>query len=53
MPSPVVTVLLDEPRVFVSYGSASLMCRADGEDFDLDAPGADESNGLCGAGVPG
>ncbi|GAA2631426.1 hypothetical protein [Paractinoplanes durhamensis] len=48
-----VTVLFDEPRVFLSYGSASLMCGDDLDDVDLDAPWADESNGLCGAGVPG
>lgn len=49
----VVTVLLDEPRVFVSYGSASLVCGEDTYEFDHDAAWADESNGLCGAGVPG
>ncbi|HWS38164.1 MAG TPA: hypothetical protein VN408_36190 [Actinoplanes sp.] len=48
-----VTVLLDEPRVFLSYGSACLVCGADPGEFDLEAPWADESNGLCGAGVPG
>ena len=48
-----VTVLLDEPRVFLSYGSASLVCGNDVDEFDLDAPWADESNGLCGASVPG
>ncbi|GGQ83671.1 hypothetical protein [Couchioplanes azureus] len=49
-----VTVLLDKPRVFLSYGSASLACGDDiGELDDLDAPWADESNGLCGACVPG
>lgn len=48
-----VTVLLDEPRVFVSYGSASLVCGEDTYEFDHDAAWADESNGLCGAGVPG
>ena len=53
VPSSVVTVLLDEPRVFLSYGSASLACGDDVDDFELEAPWADESNGLCGAGVPG
>ena len=33
-----VTVLLDERRVFVSYGSASLVCGDDVDDFELDAP---------------
>ncbi|WP_250038389.1 hypothetical protein [Paractinoplanes maris] len=46
-------VLLDEPRVFLQYGSASLVCGPGTDEFDLDAPWADESNGLCGAGVPG
>lgn len=48
-----VIVLLDEPRVFLSYGSASLVCGVDVDGFKLDAPWADESNGLCGADVPG
>jgi hypothetical protein len=50
----VVKVLLDEPRLFLEYGSASVVSGADdmGE-YDLDAPWADESNGLCGAGVRG
>ena len=48
-----VTVLLDEPRVFLSYGSASLVCGDDIDEIELDAPWADESNGLCGASVPG
>ncbi|MBW6436906.1 hypothetical protein KZ829_24480 [Actinoplanes hulinensis] len=48
-------VLLDEPRVFVTYGSASV---ASGEDpyeveYDIEDAWADESNGLCGAGVEG
>ncbi|GAB1639617.1 hypothetical protein [Krasilnikovia sp. MM14-A1259] len=48
-------VLLDEPRVFVTYGSASV---ASGEDpyeiaYDLEEAFSDESNGLCGAGVEG
>ncbi|MEV6349205.1 hypothetical protein [Actinoplanes sp. NPDC051851] len=47
-----MTILLDEPGVFLSYGSASLAC---GDDIDVepDEPWADESNGLCGASVPG
>ena len=54
VPSSVVTVLLDEPRVFLSYGSAALTSGGDdADDGDVDAPWADESNGLCGAGVPG
>ncbi|MEV6350779.1 hypothetical protein [Actinoplanes sp. NPDC051851] len=40
------TVLLDEPRVFLSYGSASMTCGDDVDDTDLEAPWADESNGL-------
>jgi hypothetical protein len=51
--SAVVRVLLDEPRVFVTYGSASVVSGDDEDGFDLDEPWADESNGLCGAGVPG
>jgi hypothetical protein len=50
-----VKILLDEPRVFVTYGSASVLSAGDIYDieYDIDAPWADESNGLCGAGVPG
>lgn len=48
-----MNVLLDEPRVFLSYGTASLLCGDGVDDFDLEAPWVDESNGLCGAGVPG
>jgi hypothetical protein len=50
----VVKILLDEPRVFVTYGSASVVSGddQDGAGYD-DEPWADESNGLCGAGVPG
>lgn len=40
-----------------SYGSASLVCGDDIDEseseFEFDAPWADESNGLCGACVPG
>ena len=48
-------VLLDEPRVFVTYGSASVFSGegADDAEYDPDAPWADESNGLCGAAVKG
>ena len=50
-----VKVLLDEPRVFVTYGSASVVPRDDlhRPGYGHDEPWADESNGLCGAGVPG
>ncbi|GGN93532.1 hypothetical protein GCM10010112_81870 [Actinoplanes lobatus] len=50
-----MTVLLDEPRVFVTYGSASVTSREDLYDieYDPDDAWADESNGLCGAGVEG
>jgi hypothetical protein len=46
-------VLLDAPRVFVTNGSASVFSGDEGHEFDLDQPWLDESNGLCGAGVPG
>jgi len=51
----VVKVLLDEPRVFVTYGSASVISgdEADAIEYEYDQPWADESNGLCGAGVRG
>jgi hypothetical protein len=51
----VVKVLLDEPRVFVTYGSASVVSddEPDGIEYDHDEAWADESNGLCGAGVRG
>lgn len=45
--------LLDEPCVMVSYGSASVTADELVDRSDLDAPWADESNGLCGAGIPG
>lgn len=50
-----VRVLLDEPRMFVTYGTAMVFGgdTSYGLDHDIDAPWADESNGLCGAGVPG
>ena len=50
-----VKVLLDEPRVFVTYGSVSVLGDddLDGADYDAEEPWADESNGLCGAGVRG
>lgn len=37
----------------VSYGSASITTDESIDRTDLDAPWADESNGLCGAGIPG
>ncbi|MBU2664884.1 hypothetical protein KOI35_15380 [Actinoplanes bogorensis] len=46
-------LLLDEPRVFVTYGSASLISTEGYEGEGVGEPWADESNGLCGAGVPG
>lgn len=50
-------VLLDEPRVFVTYGSASVITVDDRhpieQNHDHDAPWADESNGLCGSAVRG
>jgi len=39
--------------VSLSYGSASIACDEAFCNEDFDAPWADESNGLCGAGVPG
>ncbi|MEU7906207.1 hypothetical protein [Actinoplanes sp. NPDC049118] len=48
-------VLLDEPRVFVTYGSATVVSGddTDGNGYEHDEAWADESNGLCGAGVRG
>ena len=46
-------ILLDERRVMVSFGSASVFTDESIDRSDLDAPWADESNGLCGAGIPG
>jgi hypothetical protein len=50
-----VRVLLDQPRMLVTYGTAMLFGgdTTYGLDHDHDEPWADESNGLCGAGVPG
>jgi hypothetical protein len=50
-----VTVLLDEARVFVTYASASVLPGDDGyrAEYGYDEPWADQSNGLCGAGVDG
>lgn len=48
-------VLLDESRVFLTYGSAFVFS-GDGPydlDYDVEEPWRDESNGLCGAGVAG
>jgi hypothetical protein len=48
-------VLLDEPRVFVTYGSASVFCGDDpfAVDHDSDDAYAGQENGICGAAVPG
>ncbi len=48
-------VLLDQPRVFVTYGSASVFCGDDpfDADPDPDAVYAGQENGICGAAVPG
>jgi len=48
-----VRILLDETRVDVSYCQAMILTDEDADAGDYDAPWADESNGLCGAGVPG
>jgi hypothetical protein len=49
----VVKVLLDKPRIFVTYGSASVVTGEDEDWFYLDEPWSDETNVLCGASVPG
>jgi hypothetical protein len=48
-------VLLDEPRVFVTYGSASVFCGDDPfeTDYEPDDVYAGQENGICGAAVPG
>ncbi|MBD8219362.1 hypothetical protein IFU40_12030 [Microbacterium sp. CFBP 13617] len=46
-------ILLDEPKVDVSYCSASITTDEGVDRGDLGAPWVDESNGLCGAGIPG
>jgi len=48
-------VLLDEPRVFVTYGSASVFCGDDPFEVDYvpDEVYAGQENGICGAAVPG
>ncbi|MBB3157664.1 hypothetical protein FHS07_001348 [Microbacterium proteolyticum] len=46
-------ILLDVPDVDVAYSSASITTDEDVDLSDIDAPWADESNGLCGAGIPG
>ena len=48
-------VLLDERRVFVSYGSASVFCGDDPFEGDRehDDVYAGQENGICGAAVPG
>ncbi|MFI7540601.1 hypothetical protein [Actinoplanes sp. NPDC049599] len=50
-----VTVLLDEPRVFVSYASATVFSGNDPyeNDYDIEDAWRDQANGLCGAAVPG
>lgn len=45
--------MLDVPNVDVSFNSASITTNEDVDRSDFDAPWADESNGLCGAGIPG
>jgi hypothetical protein len=50
-----VEVLLDEPRVFVTYGCASMYC-VDGPGEVVRDPGAPwrgQENGICGAALPG
>ena len=48
-------VLLDEPRVFVTYGSASVFSGDDPyeADHEPDEVYAGQENGICGAAVPG
>lgn len=46
-------ILLDVPDVDVSFNSASVSTDENVDRSDFDAPWADESNGLCGAGIPG
>lgn len=46
-------ILLDVPNVDVSFNSASITTDDDVDRSDVDAPWADGSNGLCGAGIPG
>ncbi|MDQ1075477.1 MULTISPECIES: hypothetical protein [Microbacterium] len=46
-------ILLENPSMTVSYGSASVVTDESVDRSDLGAPWADESNGLCGAGIPG
>jgi len=48
-----MAILLEEPCVWLSYGRASISCGDANPDADPAAPWADESNGLCGASVPG
>jgi len=48
-------VLLDEPRIFVTYGSASVFCGDDPFEngHEADEVYAGQENGICGAAVPG
>lgn len=46
-------ILLDRPGVDVSYSMATITTDEEADGYDLSAPWADETNGLCGAGVPG
>lgn len=46
-------ILLNEPRIDVSYSAASITTDDDVDRRDPEGSWADESNGLCGAGVPG
>lgn len=46
-------ILLNEPNVDVSHCQATITTDEDASESDFDAPWVDESNGLCGAGVPG
>jgi hypothetical protein len=48
-----VRILLDHPGVDVLYSMATVTTDEDAGSYDPNAPWADESNGLCGAGAPG